>query len=197
MKTISRSFAGLVLAMGLVLGFSSCRPTAHIEKDETVDFSKYKTYNWIPTKEKSLKDRNSNDIVDSRVKAEVEKQLKKNGWVQSRNNPGILLDYNIMVEKTRKEQSNPVYSRPFTRYYYNPLTRRLTGFYYPSEMMGYNRYEIPYKEGTVTVHMIDNRTDKLVWQGWSTDEVKNNHLTGKEIDAAVRSIFKKFSPSEG
>lgn len=187
----------LTLLLVVAIGFTSCRPAAHIEKDDTVDFKKYKTYSWIPAQEKSLKERNSNDIIDAKVKAVVAKELKKDGWVESRSNPQVLLDYNIMVEKNVKRENNPVYSRPFTRYFYNPVSRRLTGFYYPSEMMGYDRFEIPYREGTLTIHMIDNRSNKLVWQGWSTDEVKNYHLTGKEISSAVKSIFKKFSPDEG
>jgi hypothetical protein len=39
--------------------------------------------------------------------------------------------------------------------------------------------------------MIEAKSGKTVWQGWATDEVSNRNLTSKEIDAAVRSIFKK------
>lgn len=64
-------------------------------------------------------------------------------------------------------------------------------------MMGYERTEIPYKEGTITIHMIDNSTNKLIWQGWTTDEVNSRNLTGKEISSSVKSILKKFNPLEG
>jgi hypothetical protein len=40
--------------------------------------------------------------------------------------------------------------------------------------------------------MIDTKTDKTVWQGWTTDEVNSKNLTSKEIQNSVRSIFKKF-----
>ena len=40
--------------------------------------------------------------------------------------------------------------------------------------------------------MIDRKTDKAVWQGWTTDEVNGRNLTKKEIDNSVRAIFKKF-----
>jgi hypothetical protein len=58
--------------------------------------------------------------------------------------------------------------------------------------MGYERDERPVKEGTVTISMIDTRTDKTVWQGWTTDEVNGRNLTSKEIQNSVKSIFKKF-----
>jgi hypothetical protein len=40
--------------------------------------------------------------------------------------------------------------------------------------------------------MIDAKTDKTVWQGWTTDEVNSRNLTSKEIQYAVKSIFRKF-----
>jgi len=179
-------------AIGLTI--TGCGTTAHVEKDNTVNFTKYKTYSWVNEKEKSLKDRNSNHLVDAHVRSAVAKELKKNGWVETKAQPEVLLDYNIMVENSVKELDNPVYTRPFTRYYYNPYTRRISGLYYPSQMMGYERSEIPYKEGTITIHMIDNSSNKLIWQGWTTDEVNSRNLTGKEISSSVKSILKKFNP---
>jgi hypothetical protein len=58
--------------------------------------------------------------------------------------------------------------------------------------LGYESYEQLIKEGTITITMIDAKTDKTVWQGWTTEEVNNRNLTSKEIQNAVRSIFKKF-----
>ena len=187
----------VVMAAVIAMGTVGCGATAHIEKDDSVNFKKYKTYYWVGEKEKSLKERHSNNLIDKTVKAAVTKELQKNGWIESSKNPEVLIDYNIMVENSTKEQSNPVYSRPLTRYYYNPVSRRITSFYYPSQMLGYDRFEIPYKEGTLTIHMIDNSTNKLIWQGWATDEVNSRNLTGREISSSVRSILKKFNPSEG
>lgn len=193
MKTRTACMMLVVLA-AIGLTITGCSTTAHIEKDATVNFTKYKTYSWVSEKEKSLKDRNSNHLVDAHVRSAVEKELKKNGWVETKVNPEVLLDYNIMVENSVKELDNPVYTRPFTRYYYNPYTRRISGLFFPSQMMGYERSEIPYKEGTITIHMIDNSSNKLIWQGWTTDEVNSRNLTGKEISSSVKTILKKFNP---
>ena len=104
----------------------------------------------------------------------------------------MLLSYDVLVEKGIKGSNNPVYSRPYSRLVYNPYTRRYTTVYYPSQFLGYERDEREIKEGTVTITMIDTRTDKTVWQGWTTDEVNSRNLTSREIQSAVRSIFKKF-----
>lgn len=197
---MKRRIANIVLVvMAAIIAMANvgCGTTAHIEKDDSVNFKKYKTYAWVGEKEKTLKERHSNNLIDKNVKSAVTKELRKNGWVESNSSPEVLIDYNILVETNTKEQSNPMYSRPFTRYYYNPVSRRITSLYYPSQMLGFDSYEIPYKEGTLTIHMIDNTTNKLIWQGWATDEVSSRNLTGKEISSSVRSILKKFNPSEG
>jgi hypothetical protein len=58
--------------------------------------------------------------------------------------------------------------------------------------MGYDDYSRPVREGTVTITVTDARTDRVVWQGWTTDEVNSRNLTTKEINNAVKSIFRKF-----
>jgi hypothetical protein len=103
-----------------------------------------------------------------------------------------LISYDVLVEGSVKENTDPVYSQPFTRYIYNPYTRRWFALYYPSEFLGYDRNERSVKEGTVTISVIDAKTEKTVWQGWTTDEVNSRNLTSKEIQNAVKSIFRKF-----
>ena len=103
-----------------------------------------------------------------------------------------MLNYELLVEKNTKRQQDPVYSQPFTRSYYNRYTGRINTFYYPSQFVGYDSYSTTVKEGTVTITMIDNKTDKTVWQGWTTSELNSNKITGKEIDQNVKTIFKKF-----
>ncbi|MEO5995297.1 MAG: DUF4136 domain-containing protein [Chitinophagaceae bacterium] len=197
MNSSTNSGLFLVMAALFSMAIMGCGTTAHVEKDDAVNFKNYKTYSWVSEKEKSLKDRHSNNLIDSHVKAAVAKELQKNGWVETRSAPQVLLDYDIMVEDNVKKDNNPLYSRPYSRYYYNPVTRRIISFYYPSQLMGFESSEIPYKEGTLTLHMIDNSTNKLIWQGWSSDEVASRNFSTKELNSRVRAILKKFNPSEG
>lgn len=180
--------------ISFVFLLASCGTTAHIEKDDNADFSRYKTFAWIDKDGEGTTDRNRrNDLTEQKMRDAVNKELEKTaGWRQVKNKPDVLLTYDVLVEKGIKENSNPVYSRPYSRAVYNPYTRRYTTIYYPSQLLGYERDERPIKEGTVTISMIDTRTDKMVWQGWTTDEVDSRNLTSKEIQNSVRAIFKKF-----
>lgn len=180
-------------SLAFVFLLASCGSTAHIEKDDNADFSHYKSFAWIDKDGEGGNDQNrSNDLTEQRLRDAVNKELEKTGWKEVKNRPDVLLSYDVLVEKGIKENSNPVYSRPYSRMVYNPYTRRYTTIYYPSEFVGYERDERPIKEGTVTISMIDTKTDKTVWQGWTTDEVNSKNLTTKEIQNSVKSIFKKF-----
>ena len=183
-----KGFYVLALSAGALL-LSSCGTSAHIEKDKSADLKNYKTYTWI---DKENKDKVNNEIAAQNLKAIVNDELQKNGFSEVKNNPDLLLSYDLLVEKSVREQSEPVYSRPYTRVYYNPYTRRYGEIYYPSQFLGYDSYSTPVKEGTVSISMIDAKTDKTIWQGWTTDELNSNNFSNKEVQKNVRTIFKKF-----
>ena len=176
-----------------VLLLASCGTTAHIEKDDNADFSRYKSFKWIDKDGEGRSEANkNNDLTEKRIRDAVNKELEKTGWKETKNRPDVLLSYDVLVEKSTTESTNPVYTRSTSRVVYNPYTRRYTTIFYPSQFAGYERDERTIREGTVTISMIDTKTDKTVWQGWTTDEVNSKNLTTKEIQNSVRSIFKKF-----
>ena len=179
--------------LAFVFLLASCAPTAHIEKDDNADFRHYKTFSWIDKDGKGQDDRNkNNDLTEQKVRVAVNKELGKEGWRETKHNPDILLSYDVLVERSMKEQSDARYSMPYTRTFYNPYSRRFFNVYYPSQFMGYENHEINTREGTITVSMIDAKTEKTVWQGWATDEIDSRHMTSKEIQNSVKAIFRKF-----
>ena len=181
------------VAMSAALLITGCAGTAHIEKDKSADFSKYKTYAWVEKPEtKEVKKTEKNELAEANIRNSVNLQLQKIGWKEVNKNPDIMVNYELLVERTAKEQKDAVYSPSFTRSYYNRYTGRVNTYYYPGQFSGYDTYTTTVKEGTVTVTMIDNKTDRAVWQGWTTSELNSRKITGKEIDQSVKTIFKKF-----
>ena len=175
-----------VLSIGLLAG---CASSAHIEKDETVNFNKYKTFTWLHGENGKLE--NQSDLMESKIRAAVTREFEKIGWRESKNKPDVILDYDVLVERSSRQQSEPVYSQPYSRVIFNPYTRRYATIYYPSQFLGYESYQRMISEGTITVTMLDAKTDKTIWQGWTTAEVNNRNFTNKEIQKAVANIFKK------
>jgi hypothetical protein len=186
-----KSIQSLILFASFGLLLAGCASTAHIEKDDAVNFNNYKTYAWLDaaTDSGAIK---KNSLQESSVRNAVGSELAKAGWREDKSNPDVLLKHDVLVEKTVKDTNNPVYSQPFTRRFFNPYSRRLSYIYYPSQFIGYENDQYVSREGTLTITMIDAKTDKTVWQGWATDEVKSKNLTSKEIRESVKNIFRKF-----
>ena len=181
------------VAMSAALLITGCAGTAHIEKDKSADFSKYKTYAWAEKPETNeAKKARRNELTEANIRNSVNQQLQKIGWKEVDKNPDIMVNYELLVDRTEKEQKDAVYSPSYTRSYYNRYTGRVNTYYYPGQFSGYDTYTTTVKEGTVTVTMIDNKTDKAVWQGWVTSEIDSRKMTGKEIDQSVKTIFRKF-----
>lgn len=183
---------GVVLMAGLLL--AGCAATAYVEKDETVNLSTYQSFAWVDSKDSqddTVKTKIS-DLAERNIRQAVNSELAKAGWKEVKNKPDLLLTYDVLVERGVKEESNSIYTQPYTRWFYNPYTRRWNSVYYPSRYAGYEVSEREVREGTITVSLIDARSNKTVWQGWSTDEVNSRNLTTREIQSAVRSIFRKF-----
>lgn len=185
----------LVLPILLAVG---CAAPAHVEKDETADFSRYKTFAWVASESKDSKDdkkeakNRRNDLLEKHVQQAVNKELEKQGWKEDKNKPDVLISYDLLVEKATRESSNPVYSRPYSRIFYNPYLRRYGTIYYPSMFLGYDDNAVTVREGTLTITMVDAKTDHTIWQGWTTDEVTSRNVTQKEIQSSVKSILRKF-----
>lgn len=185
-------FFGAVALSGLLL--AGCSSVAHVEKDKTVNFSNYHTYAWVDTRDRKVDSGKTrvSDLTERRIRESVDAELAKSGWKQAKHKPDVLISYDVLVERSVKDEDNPVYSQPYTRYFYNPYARRWSSIYYPSQFLGYDNNQRSVREGTLTVSLIDARTDKTVWQGWTTDEVNSRNLTSKEIQSSVKSIFRKF-----
>ena len=179
--------AALAITGALLTG---CASVAHVEKDETVNFSNYKTYAWSKDAEGTGK--KAMELTERKMQAAVNAELAKEGWREVKANPDVLVSYDVLVERNERQNNNPVYSRPYARPFYNPYTRRWGTIYYPSQFLGYDNGSHPVQEGTLTITMTDAKTDKMVWQGWTTDEVNSKNLTSKEIQSSVKSIFRKF-----
>lgn len=187
------SLKRLIAFVCTVALLGSCANSAHIEKDPSINLGNYKTYSWVGDEKNDVKSRNhKNDIAELHIRRAVNQELQKNGFTEVKRNPDLLLTYDLLVEKNVKEQNDPVYSRSFSRLFYNPYSGRYGTIFYPSRFLGYDSYSLPVKEGTVTITIIDPKTDKTIWQGWATDEINSSNITAKEVQRNVKSIFKKF-----
>lgn len=186
MKNRFFKLLGIIAVAGFVL--TGCGPTAHIETANNANLNDYRTFAWA---EKG--DRNTRStIMEERIKEAITYELQRKGYQLSNRKPDAILSYDVLVERSSRMQSDPMYSWGGYRTFYNPYSRRFYNVYYPSQFIGYDHYNIPTREGTITITMVDARTDKTVLQGWATDEINSRKMSNSEVDRIVRAIFKKW-----
>jgi Domain of unknown function (DUF4136) len=188
MKKNSLMIFTMVISIAMVLG--SCSSTSHIEKADDVNFSRYRSFGWASV-DSNLENSN-NDIIDANIKKAITAELEKKGLRMTERNPDLLLEYTVSVEKNTRRESSPVYTNPSIQPYYNPSTRRISNYYMPSQFMGYNNNEVAIKNGMMTINMYDARNKKLIWQGWSQNELNKGNITSSEVKQNVRMILKKL-----
>lgn len=186
----NKYFKFLLLLSAITLISGSCNVSSHTEKAAGVNFANYKTFAWANNGDNKKSDRADNDIVDNNIKNSISKELEKKGWTETDSNPDVLLDYTIAVQHGTKREATPVYSYPFTQYFYG--RRRIYSIWYPSTLIGVRSRNVPFKEGELSINMVDAKTNKLIWQGWAKGDINTKSVTTKEVTAQVKSIFKKF-----
>jgi hypothetical protein len=188
MKTLKFFLPVVVLSAVYI----SCSTPAYVQKDDNVRLENYKTYMWVETRsgEDDKSDRAS-AYADIGVRNAVNPELGKWGWMETSENPDVFVTYDVLVERTVETNREAVYSQPFTRTVYNPYTRRWFSVYYPSAFQGYDVYQTPVREATITVTLIDAKTEKNIWQGWTTERLTGSRLSETEIDKSIRNIFRQ------
>lgn len=186
-----------VKILGAALGFAAimagCSNPVYVQRDESANLAKIRTYAWVDTHR--AKDDNTPKAfayADNDIRNAVNMELSNRGWREVNDNPDVLISHDILVERSSQQVSSPVYSQPFERYYYNPWFHRWGVVYYPSQFWGYDTQNVPVREGTVTITMMDPNTDKTIWQAWTTETLNNRRISNTEITNAVHDIFKKF-----
>ncbi len=185
----------LAIVMGVFL-FTGCTSTAYMQKADNFNINTVKTYAWVngTQADKSSKPTavKINDLTDAKIKESINKNLQANGLREVTENPDVLLVYDVDIQKENRNESNPVYSQPYNRWFYNAYTRRYVSVYYPSQFMGYNQTTRTVNEGTITLTLMDAQTDKTVWQGWISTDIYGKRMTDKEINDNVKAIVKKL-----
>jgi hypothetical protein len=169
----------LILVMGAL---SSCAPTrVVVENNKYEDFklSNYTTFDFaqIDTPNDSLVP--YQQIVDS-LKVKITKAMEARGHQRVSTDPSLRINLGVVVaDKVQKRETN-ITSDPFT--------------YSGSRSYYWEVREIPvntYREGSVTVHFVNNPGNVLVWAGTISEVVpKKQEDKIAAIQDAVDQIFK-------
>jgi len=187
MKIINTLF--LLFFVGLVISCSTIYDL-HYDFDTNANFKSLKTYDWMPTPEKSYTHR-----LDMRhVKKTANAELKANGVMMISDNP----DFLITVHLKKKEKVRVVN----WRYDDGPHRGDRGGYrghgrYWGDDRgpMGSSTYH--HEELSLILEFMNPRSKKMFWRGKAKTELDNVN-TSKEreklINGAVKQILNNYPP---
>ena len=156
--------------------------TVGYDYDRGADFSRYHTYGWDSEAQQPTGDRRlDNSLVDARIRTAIDRELRAKGYRPvSGGKPDVLVAYHAGLKDMMKGASTQKY-----------IGDRAHGtFTTISDIQ-------PYREGTLTIDIVDTQSSQLIWQASAKTDVGES-LGPEERDArvykVVRAMLSHFPP---
>jgi hypothetical protein len=175
--------AAAALALLLVPGLAAAQKTSY-DFDKTADFTTFKTY--------TLKEGTSvgQKLIDDRIVAAIETQLKAKGLTRNDSSPDVAVVYHIAFDK---EKDISTFSSGYGGGY-GPYGYGWGGGWGGGTTSTQVRDILI---GTLVVDIADAKKSQVAWRGMGVKEVKTQtspDKRDKSINDAVKKIFKNYPP---
>ena len=181
----------------IVIILSSCSSSIKVVSDYNgaLDFSKYKTYNYLkplPDSVKIIGDMPviSNQLNQRRVENAINEEMYLRGYSIA-DHPDIWVSYYLKIEnKTQYTATTYNYGSPYYGGY--GYYGYYGGYGYGGAYTDMSSYD--YEVGTLIIDLVDAEANELIWYGAGTKALENNprHVE-KVINDAVTHIFYKYN----
>lgn len=125
-------------------------------------------------------------VVSSQLKASTRREMEARGLTYSDANPDLLINFGgKLADKMRVSQ----YSQPAMPMGYYGYRR---GAYGAWPMYSERTEVTQYREGTLTIDLIDTKSQQLVWEGTVTKPLKDSDDVATVLDQAVKAAIAKL-----
>lgn len=165
----------LLLLAAAAAGCATLTVSAHIERN--INFAEYVTYDWGPPDNLPVGDPrlDNNPFFRDRLHGAIERQLGLKGYERAlTGDPDLLVHYHASVT-----QRVDVYAADiqYGYCYGNCQQPQVTD----------------YEQGTLIVDIVDAKTSKVIWRGWSQDVmngvIDNQDRLDKQVDDGVTKMM--------
>jgi hypothetical protein len=170
--------AGLAITTMAAAACATMQVNSYVQSGQ--DFSKYHTYAWAPEDQLRTGDPrlDNNPFFLQQLEADVDRLLTGRGLEKvAVDSPDLLIHYHVSI--TQQINANQL-----------------------DEPYGYtcdNCEPYVYDAGTLLLDLVDTRTNKLVWRGWSEgtmdNAIDNQDFMEQRIDESVTKILARL-PSQ-
>lgn len=186
----------LLFVLGLGICLSGCSAYQYYAiKSNTSSFNKYRSFAWLPATDSS---RYYNDIADEKIKDAVTAGLEKRGLTLLTSRPDLLVRYTIEVRDRVRAYNYPAYVYGPGIVYRGVARNRYGRYFYYSYGASFPVYigsdieQVPYREGTLIIDLIERRNHKVIWRGYGVGDVDNPERAISAIPEVVEGILNKL-----
>lgn len=178
MRFALRVAATLPVALLLAILGSGCVAHVHVQRDQSADFSRYRTWGWQPREVSPRPARPS--ALDEQVARQLQRALLDRGLHYVDEAPDLLIAASLVI--TPEQVTEPV----------TPAVRSV------SSLTSSGSYEIQvtervvrdYQRGRLAVEVIDARRRQEVWRG--EIEGRYEHAFRPHLEGLVTKLFDRF-----
>jgi len=169
--------------------------------DINTDFSKYRTFAWLPDQMDTTDLPYNNEIIRNNIRNYFGQSFAERGYKIELDSPDVLL--RVMITNKKKEQLISYSPNPYPYYYCNYYFG--SSYYSPYNFDYYYRYhndycyppqyfteKQEYIEGAIILNVIDRKKNKLVWSGAAKGDIYDPSYINANIHPAVEAIMKKY-----
>jgi len=175
-----------ILSVLLVVTLTSCSTVKVVtDVDKSVDFSQYKTYNFLGWQEES--DKLVSDLDKKRLRDAFISEFESRGMKPVKENGDLAITLFIVIDQKTTTTA-------YTNYYgggYGGYHRYRGGWGYGHASTTYS--ESDYVEGTLVLDAFDGETNDQVWQAIAKSTVAENpEKRDTSIPKKVAALMKEF-----
>lgn len=200
----------LILNSVIIIMMISCSSTYNLvssDYDRSVDFTKYKTFAWLPDKADTANTVYNNEIIRNNIRNYLGQCMSDRNYSVDLENPDLLMQLVItnakkqrMVNSYQSSYPSSYYYRPYYSgslyyspyqygYYYRGYGHQSFNYSYPSTIT--TRKE-EYVEGAITLNFIDAKTKQLVWTGTAKGDIYDPSYISRDLHPAVHTIIDEY-----
>jgi len=169
-----------ILVLFLFVLLASCSPGLNVSSDYDIatNFRAIKTFGWYTDKVKVKSDSVQYDtFFDKRMKKAIKTQLQNQGMTFSAANPDVYVNYKVGFSNEQRYRNNSPY-----------------GYGYYGYPFGLGTTVQQYKEGTITIDLVNSSRNELLWRGVAETEVGSRNLSEEKIFQIVTNILRQYPP---
>jgi Domain of unknown function (DUF4136) len=162
-----------LIAVGLLLGPSMFAQKIEIEFDQSVDFSKFKTFAIRDARLNSKNPSLNSELIKKRINADIVKFLEAKGLEFAGDGKSSLnVRYTLGAVRGAKIEA------------------------YPAGWYGYGTriVRVPFTEGTLVLDLRDPSTRSLVWRAIARVDKNDAQGVEKKLDDMVKKSIDKYPP---